>query len=90
MNFILSLGGFEMSILAVIMTIVHVILCVGVSYFALKRMQKNAELGGAFGSGSAHTMFGREKGLDSVAKLGMWFGILFMISCFITTMLIIK
>lgn len=77
-----------MSILGIIMVIIHILLSIGVIFFALQRMQKNAELGGAFGGGASRTQFGREKGFDTQAKFALWFGIFFMISCFITTIVI--
>ncbi|MDN5341235.1 preprotein translocase subunit SecG [Oceanotoga sp. DSM 15011] len=78
-----------MSALAIIMVIVHVILAVGVIFFSLQRMQKNAELGGAFGGGASQAHFGREKGLDTSAKWALWLGIFFMLSCFLTTMVLV-
>ncbi|WP_129408803.1 preprotein translocase subunit SecG [Marinitoga lauensis] len=79
-----------MSILTILAVIVHVVLSIALIYFALHRMQKNAELGGAFGSGAAHTMFGREKGFDPAAKMALWTGVLFMISCFVTAALLAR
>ena len=79
-----------MSALGIIFVIVHVVLSLGLIYFALQRMQKNSELGGAFGGGASNTHFGREKGFDPAAKLAMWFGIFFMISCFVTTIFLTR
>ncbi|AEX86119.1 preprotein translocase subunit SecG [Marinitoga sp. 1135] len=79
-----------MSALTVLAIIVHIVLSIALIYFALHRMQKNAELGGAFGSGAAHTMFGREKGFDPAAKMALWTGVLFMISSFIVTALLAR
>ncbi|KLO22794.1 preprotein translocase subunit SecG [Marinitoga sp. 1197] len=76
--------------LTILAIIVHIILSIALIYFALQRMQKNAELGGAFGSGAAHTMFGREKGLDPAAKMALWSGILFMISSFVVAALLAR
>ena len=70
--------------MVILILAIHLILAVGVIYFGLTRMRKNAELGGAFGSGAMHTMFGREKGLDKEAKWALVFGVLFMLSCFLT------
>jgi preprotein translocase subunit SecG len=78
-----------MNVLGIIMIIVHILLSVGVIFFALKRMQKNAELGGAFGGGASSAHFGREKGFDSATKFEMVFTALFMVSCFVTTMVLL-
>lgn len=77
-----------MSSLGILMIIVHILLSVGVIFFSLKRMQRNSELGGAFGGGASQTNFGREKGLDSTAKWALWLGVLFMFSCFVTTLVL--
>ncbi|WP_165147149.1 preprotein translocase subunit SecG [Marinitoga sp. 38H-ov] len=79
-----------MSILTILAVLVHLVLSIALIYFALQRMQKNAELGGAFGSGASHTMFGREKGFDPAAKMALWAGILFMISCFVVAALLAR
>ncbi|MBM7558511.1 preprotein translocase subunit SecG [Marinitoga litoralis] len=79
-----------MSILTVLAVLVHIALSIALIYFALQRMQKNAELGGAFGSGASHTMFGREKGFDPAAKMALWAGILFMVSCFVVAALLAR
>jgi preprotein translocase subunit SecG len=77
-----------MSTLGILMIIVHIILSLGVIFFALKRMQRNSELGGAFGGGASQANFGREKGMDSNAKLALGSGIVFMFSCFLTTLVL--
>ncbi|ABX30808.1 preprotein translocase, SecG subunit [Petrotoga mobilis SJ95] len=77
-----------MGFLGVLLIIIHIILALGVIYFALQRMQKNSELGGAFGAGGSATNFGREKGLDKTSKIALTFGILFMINCFLVTWII--
>jgi preprotein translocase subunit SecG len=77
-----------MSALGILMIIVHVILAVGVIFFSLKRMQRNSELGGAFGGGASQANFGREKGMDATAKWALWLAVLFMFSCFVTTLVL--
>ena len=77
-----------MSALGIIMIIVHLLLSVGVIFFSLKRMQRNSELGGAFGGGASQANFGRDKGMDASAKWALWFGIIFMFSCFVTTLVL--
>lgn len=47
--------------LAVILLIVHTIIAGALIWMVLLEMSKFAELGGAFGSGAAYTMFGRKK-----------------------------
>lgn len=77
-----------MSALGIVVIIVHLLLALGVIFFSLKRMQKNSELGGAFGGAASQANFGREKGLDSSAKWALWLGIIFMFSCFVTTLVL--
>lgn len=77
-----------MSALGIVVLVIHFIIALAVIFFALKRMQRNAELGGAFGSGASSTKFGREKGFDTTSKLEILTGILFMVSCFVTAMVI--
>ncbi|MBB6062419.1 preprotein translocase subunit SecG [Thermosipho japonicus] len=71
-----------------VMLVVHAIISVVLIYLSLKQMGKFAELGGAFGSGSMNTIFGREKGLDAEGKLTVLFGILFFVSSILTAFFI--
>jgi len=77
-----------MDFLSVLLIIIHIILAFGVIYFALQKMQKNSEVGGAFGAGGSATNFGREKGLDRSSKIALTFGVLFMVNCFLITWII--
>jgi len=47
--------------LAVLLLVIHTIIAVGLIWMVMQEMTKFAELGGAFGSGAAYTMFGRKK-----------------------------
>lgn len=62
----------------VFMVIVHSLISVALIYMVLQQMSKFAELGGAFGSGSLHTMFGRKKGLDTSGKITLWLSVAFL------------
>lgn len=76
-----------MSFLSIIVIIVHIILAVGVIFFALQKMRENSDRGGAFGGGRG-AVFGREKGLDKNSKIALTLGILFMFSCFLVTWIV--
>ena len=67
-----------MVLLAYLMILVHVLLSVGLTVTVVFQMSKASELGGAFGSGSSHTMFGRKKGLDTLGKITLGFAIAFL------------
>ncbi|MFN3283391.1 MAG: preprotein translocase subunit SecG [Pseudothermotoga sp.] len=67
-----------------VMMIVHSLISAGLIYMVLQQMSKFAELGGAFGSGSLHTMFGRKKGLDTSGKITLWLSVAFFISSVLT------
>ncbi|MBO8161280.1 MAG: preprotein translocase subunit SecG [Thermosipho sp. (in: Bacteria)] len=73
---------------ATIMLIIHTIVSAILIFLSLKQMGKFAELGGAFGSGSMHTIFGREKGLDKEGKITVFFGALFFVSSILTAFFI--
>jgi preprotein translocase subunit SecG len=70
--------------MATVMLIIHSIISVALIFLSLKQMGKLAELGGAFGSGSMNTIFGREKGLDKEGKITVLFGVLFFVSSILT------
>jgi len=77
----------SMTFLSVVVIIVHIILAIGVIFFALQKMRENSERGGAFGGGTG-AVFGREKGLDKTSKIALTFGILFMFSFFLVTWIV--
>ncbi len=76
-----------MSFLSIIVVTVHIILAIGVIFFALQKMRETSDRGGAFGGGSG-AVFGREKGLDKNSKIALTLGILFMFSCFLVTWIV--
>ena len=65
--------------LGVVLIVVHTIIAVGLIWMVLQEMSKFAELGGAFGSGAAYTMFGRKKGLDTSGKITVALAIAFFV-----------
>ncbi|MEJ5229127.1 MAG: preprotein translocase subunit SecG [Pseudothermotoga sp.] len=70
------------------MIIVHSLISVALIYMVLNQMSKFAELGGAFGSGALHTMFGRKKGLDTSGKITLGLSIAFFVSSILTAFFI--
>ena len=70
-------GGIKLKIVAVI---IHALIVVGLTYYALKQMSKTVELGGSFGGGAMYTHFGRQKGLDRDGKITVFLGIAFLVS----------
>lgn len=72
------------------MIIVHSLISAALIYMVLNQMGKFAELGGAFGSGSLYTMFGRKKGLDTSGKITLGFGIAFLVSSILTAFFIAR
>lgn len=76
--------------LATILIIVHTIIAAGLIWMVLQEMSKFAELGGAFGSGGAYTMFGRKKGLDTSGKITVALAVAFFAMCFLTSWILSK
>jgi preprotein translocase subunit SecG len=54
------------------------------------QMSKFSELGGAFGSGGLHTVFGRRKGLDTGGKITLVLSVLFFVSCVVTAFVLTR
>ncbi|MGB9615254.1 MAG: preprotein translocase subunit SecG [Fervidobacterium sp.] len=71
--------------LAAVLIIIHTIVAAGLIWMVLHEMSKFAELGGAFGSGAAYTMFGRKKGLDTSGKITVALAVAFFALCFLTS-----
>jgi preprotein translocase subunit SecG len=71
--------------LAVVLLVIHTIIAVGLIWMVMQEMTKFAELGGAFGTGAAYTMFGRKKGLDTSGKITVALAVVFFIMCFLTS-----
>ncbi|AMW33464.1 protein translocase subunit secG [Fervidobacterium changbaicum] len=71
--------------LAVVLLIIHTVIAAGLIWMVLQEMSKFAELGGAFGSGMAYTMFGRKKGLDTSGKITVGLAVAFFVMCFLTS-----
>ena len=76
--------------LATIMAIVHVCVAVVLIYMVITQMTKFSELGGAFGSGALHTVFGRKKGLDTGGKITLALGTVFFITSILTAYIMVK
>ncbi len=70
------------------MLIIHSLISAGLIFMVLNQMEKFAELGGAFGSGSLHTMFGKKKGLDTAGKITLYLSIAFFVSCIVTAFIL--
>jgi len=66
------------------MYIIHSLISVALIYMVLNQMSRYSELGGAFGSGSLYTVFGRKKGLDTGGKITVALSIAFMVSSIVT------
>ncbi|MFN3692099.1 MAG: preprotein translocase subunit SecG [Fervidobacterium sp.] len=71
--------------LAIILIVVHTLIAAGLIWMVLVEMTKFSELGGAFGSGAAYTMFGRKKGLDTSGKITVVLAVAFFVMCFLTS-----
>lgn len=70
--------------------IVHTIISVALIYMVQVQMSKFSELGGAFGSGGLHTVFGRRKGLDTGGKITLALSVLFFVSCVVTAFVLTR
>ncbi|MCD6160596.1 MAG: preprotein translocase subunit SecG [Thermotogae bacterium] len=69
-----------MVMLSYFLIALHTIISVALVILVLMQMTKASELGGAFGSGGTHTMFGRKKGLDTPGKITVWLSVAFMVN----------
>jgi len=56
----------------------------------ITQMTRFSELGGAFGSGALHTVFGRKKGLDTGGKITLALGAVFFITSILTAYIMVK
>ncbi len=77
-----------MSVLLIIVITVYIAVSVGLIWSVMMQMSKHAGLGGAFGSGSLYTVFGREKGLDTLGKVTLTLAITFMVMSLIVAYVI--
>ena len=67
----------------VLVTIVHVIVCLFLIAVVLLQSGANADLAGAFGGGlGSQTAFGPRSGANILTKLTTWCAILFMLTSF--------
>ncbi len=73
-----------MSAITLIVLIIDVLISVGLITSVMMQMSKHAGLGGAFGSGSLYTVFGREKGLDTLGKVTLTLAVAFMVMSVVT------
>ncbi len=77
-----------MSVFAIVIVAIYISLAVGLVWSVMMQMSKHAGLGGAFGSGSLYTVFGREKGLDTLGKITLVLAISFMVMSVVTAYVI--
>ncbi len=77
-----------MGIMLLIVIAIYIAVSVGLIWSVMMQMSKHAGLGGAFGSGSLYTVFGREKGLDTLGKVTLTLAITFMVLSIIVAYLI--
>ncbi|WP_036226393.1 preprotein translocase subunit SecG [Mesoaciditoga lauensis] len=77
-----------MGIVFLIVIGIYIAVSVGLIWSVMMQMSKHAGLGGAFGSGSLYTVFGREKGLDTLGKVTLTLAITFMVMSVIVAYLI--
>jgi len=76
--------------LSVVMAAIHVAISIVLVYMVIAQMTKFSELGGAFGSGALHTVFGRKKGLDTGGKITLALGATFFITSVLTAYMMVK
>ncbi len=77
-----------MGIVFLIVIGIYIAVSVGLIWSVMMQMSKHAGLGGAFGSGSLYTVFGREKGLDTLGKVTLTLAITFMVMSVVVSYLI--
>jgi len=77
-----------LSVFAIVIVAIYISLAVGLVWSVMMQMSKHAGLGGAFGSGSLYTVFGREKGLDTLGKITLVLAISFMVMSVVTAYVI--
>ena len=77
-----------MGVVSLIVIGIYIAVCVGLIWSVMVQMSKHAGLGGAFGSGSLYTVFGREKGLDTLGKITLTLAIIFMVMSIVVSYLI--
>lgn len=73
-----------MSILVLLVMIIDLLISVALIWVVMMKMSKHGGLGGAFGSGSLYTVFGREKGLDTLGKVTIVLAVAFMVMSIVT------
>ena len=73
--------------LTVVITILHVVVCVVLILVVLLQSGKGADLAGAFGGGSTQTAFGSRGPASFLSKMTTVAAVLFMITCISLSML---
>jgi len=73
-----------LSALVIVIVAIYISVAVSLIWSVMMQMSKHAGLGGAFGSGSLYTVFGREKGLDTLGRITLALAITFMVMSVIT------
>jgi len=66
--------------IAILVKIVHFIVCIGLIVIVLLQADKGEGLAGAFGSGASSTVFGERGGGGIMAKITTWMAVIFMIT----------
>jgi len=77
-------GGLKLGALVIVVVAIYIAVAVGLVTSVMMQMSKHAGLGGAFGSGSLYTVFGHEKGLDTIGKITLTLAITFMVLSVVT------
>src|SRR5437867_13434311 len=69
--------------LTVLLTIVHVVVCIVLIMVVLLQTGKRADLAGAFGGGGSQTAFGARGAATFLSKATTWSAIIFMLTSII-------
>jgi len=69
--------------IAILIKIIHFIVCIGLIVIVLLQADKGEGLAGAFGSGASNTVFGERGGVTPMHKLTTGMAVVFMITSLI-------
>ncbi|MEW6079328.1 MAG: preprotein translocase subunit SecG [Thermodesulfobacteriota bacterium] len=67
--------------MSILITLIHVIVCILLIVIILLQAGKGAGMGAAFGGGGSQTLFGSTGGTSFLAKLTAGAAIIFMLTC---------
>ncbi|MDA8173460.1 MAG: preprotein translocase subunit SecG [Nitrospiraceae bacterium] len=73
--------------MTVLITIIHILVCVFLIFVVLVQGGRGAELGAAFGGGSSQTLFGGRGAATFLSKVTTTAAIVFMVTSLLLTML---